>query len=82
MNSRQSVRKPSVEKSNCPYCSVETTVNLPEDYRPVFVICEKCEKKFIAERTADGFKVFTREDAPRCSDPDCREIELGGGDEE
>jgi hypothetical protein len=72
----------SVESARCPYCSDQTSVELPADYRPVYGYCGCCGKKFIAERLAEGFQVLTIEEAPCCSDPDCRELEMGGYDEE
>lgn len=71
-----------LETAGCPYCGRQTTVDLPGDYAPVYIHCDVCGKKFIAERLAEGFQVLTREDAPCYSDPDCRELELGGYDEE
>ena len=70
------------EIANCPYCNAQTGIRLPGNYAPVFAICEACAAKFIAERLASGFQVMTLEEAPLCSRPDCREIELGAGDEE
>lgn len=71
-----------LESAPCPYCGQETGVDLPEDYRPVYRYCEVCGKKFIAERLQEGFQVLARENAPCYSDPDCRDLELGGYDEE
>ncbi len=70
------------EHANCPYCGAQTGVDLPDNYAPVFVFCDVCTAKFIAERLAEGFQVMTVEDAPYCSNPDLREIEMGAGDEE
>ena len=69
-------------RTTCPYCNQETLFNFPEDYAPVFRECARCGKTFIVERLKKGFSVFTRENAPRCSDPDCRAIEMGGSDEQ
>ena len=82
MNAFALAREASVESGVCPYCKGETAVHLPGSYKPVFEDCAGCGKTFIAERLAEGFQVFRRENAPCCSDPDCREIEMGGGDEE
>ena len=76
------VKQASVEITPCPYCGDRTSVELPADYRPVYAYCDGCGKKFIAERLAEGFHVLTIEEAPCCSDPDCRDIEMGGYDEE
>jgi hypothetical protein len=72
----------TTETALCPYCQIHTTIELPDDYAPVFVYCGGCRKKFIAERRAQGFEVFRTEGAPCCSDPDCREIEMGSVDEQ
>ena len=72
----------SQEAAICPHCGVETSLELPINYRPVFAFCDGCGKKFIAERLAEGFQVMTVEEAPCSSNPDCREIEIGGSDEE
>ena len=70
------------ETGRCPYCGRQTTVDLPGDYAPVYVNCDACGRRFIAQRLQEGFQVLTREDAPCYSDPDCRELEMGGYDEE
>jgi hypothetical protein len=75
-------KQASVEITQCPYCRERTSVVLPVDYRPVYAYCDCCGEKFIAERLAEGFQVLTMEEAPCCSDPDCREIEMGGYCEE
>ena len=76
------VETPPLETANCPYCNGKTGVDLPIDYAPVYAYCSFCSKKFIVERLAVGFQVLKPEEAPCCSDPDCRRIEMGGGDEE
>ncbi len=72
----------SVQNTPCPYCKAQTSVDLPKDYAPVYLWCDLCKKKFIIERLAKGFQTLTIEEAPCCSDPDCREIEMGGSDEQ
>jgi hypothetical protein len=72
----------TTETAQCPYCQAHTAIELPINYAPVFVYCGSCGKKFIAERRAQGFAVFTAEKAPCCSDPDCREIEMAASDEQ
>ncbi len=72
----------SVETARCPYCREEISVELPGSYRPVYRYCSVCGRKFIAERLAEGFEALTLENAPCTSDPDCREIEMAGYDEE
>lgn len=70
------------EISDCPYCGGQTRVALAQDYAPIFVYCEVCGARFIAERLAKGYQLLTVEDAPCSSNPDCREIEMGAYDEE
>lgn len=82
MNNPVLTRQSSMEIANCPYCSEQTFFDLPSNYQPVYAYCSICGKKFIAERLAEDFQVLTIEEAPCCSDPDCREIEMGGSDEE
>lgn len=72
----------SAETAQCPYCQIHTPIELPNNYAPVFVFCDNCHKKFIVERRREGFDVFTEVDAPRCSNPDCREIEMAASDEQ
>ncbi|BBO85178.1 hypothetical protein [Desulfosarcina ovata] len=67
---------------DCPYCGQQTVLSLPDNYAPVYVYCSICGKKFIAERLEKGVQLMTLESAPCFSDPDCRDIEMGGGDEE
>jgi hypothetical protein len=70
------------ETAQCPYCNRQTSVDLPADYRPVYASCGACGEKFIVERLAQGFHALTLEAAPCDSDPDCRELEMAGYDEE
>ena len=82
MNHSTGIKHVSMETARCPYCSEKTSVDLPGDFEPVYAYCSDCGKKFIVERLVEGFQVLKREGAPCSSDPDCREIEIGGGDEE
>ena len=82
MNHSMHSRQSSVKSVQCPYCSEETVIDMPEDYAPVFAYCDVCSKKYILERLAEGVQVLTVEGAPCCSNPDCREIEMGGSDEQ
>jgi hypothetical protein len=82
MNHSVTVSISSEETARCPYCNGHTAIDLPGNYRPVYVYCDVCGKKFIAERLAEGFQTLTLEAAPCASDPDCREIEMAGYDEE
>lgn len=75
------VRAP-VKNVSCPYCGKGTPIDVPEDYAPIYSRCKSCGKKFIVERLAEGMQVLTIEEAPCCSDPDCREIEMGSSDEQ
>ena len=72
----------ALKSARCPYCGQKTTVDLPSNYAPVYEYCDACGKKFIAERLRQGFHVIPRENAPCYSDPDCRELEMAGYDEE
>lgn len=71
-----------MEKTQCPYCENNTTIKLPINYAPVYMWCEICGKKFIIERMSTGFQAIQVESAPCCSDPDCRELEMGSSDEQ
>jgi hypothetical protein len=82
MNATDAIVQASVEDTTCPHCHKNTTVVLPENYAPVYVNCLNCGKKFIVERLAHGFDVFTIEGAPRDSDPDCRAIDMSSCDEQ
>jgi DNA-directed RNA polymerase subunit RPC12/RpoP len=70
------------ETARCPYCREETALQLPPNYAPVYVHCIACGRRFIAERIKNGLNVFRLENAPCSSDPDCRETEMGQGQEE
>ncbi|MGD9369033.1 MAG: hypothetical protein PVH87_25230 [Desulfobacteraceae bacterium] len=67
---------------NCPYCNASTSANEPIDYAPFYAYCPNCSQKFIVERCADRIDTMKTEEAPCCSDPDCRELEMAGGEEE
>jgi transcription elongation factor Elf1 len=82
MNTSTLTPQTSEKASECPYCGQPTAVDLPGDYEPVYAYCGNCGEKFIAQRLESGFQVLSIEEAPCCSDPDCREIEMGAGDEE
>lgn len=82
MNSLAKTSDMSATTAQCPYCREATSFSLPENYAPQYKYCGLCNKKFIVERTAKGFQVMTREEAPCCSDPDCRAIEMAGSDEQ
>ena len=68
--------------TTCPYCNGQTAFKLPDNYAPIFAECRECREKFIVERLTKGFQVFTRQNAPCCSDPDCIALESGGSDEQ
>ena len=72
----------ALETAPCPYCGRQTTIDLPDNYAPVYTDCDVCATKFITQRLRKGFQVLTLENAPCYSDPDCRELEMGGYDEE
>ncbi len=62
---------------NCPYCEEDHAVNHPGGYAPIYVDCAACDNRFIMEPARQGVAVFKIEDAPCCSDPECRELEYG-----
>ncbi|BCS87778.1 hypothetical protein [Pseudodesulfovibrio sediminis] len=62
---------------NCPYCSGEQTVSTHSNFAPFYVNCPECARRFIAEPTQLGITIFRDGEAPCCSDPDCRDIEMG-----
>jgi transcription elongation factor Elf1 len=66
----------------CPYCQKNTSVVPAEDYRPIFVDCTVCGKRFIAQRTREDIEALKIESASVLENPDLREIELSQGDEE
>ncbi len=72
----------SSEDVQCPYCKQATSIEMPENYAPVYRYCKSCHAKFIAERLEVGLQVLKPEEAPCISDPDCREIEMGSSDEQ
>jgi hypothetical protein len=82
MSQIDSAVQESTKIARCPYCDKETAITRPRDYAPVYAYCGLCGKKFIVERLANRIDVMTIEDAPSCSDPDRREIEMGGSDEQ
>lgn len=82
MNALRQHQQSSAQSITCPYCHGPTIINPRADYRPIYTICNGCKEKFIIERVARGIKAFTLEEAPTCSDPNRRAIEMGQGDEE
>ncbi len=66
----------------CPYCLKRIRVVPAFDYAPIYEHCDACGQKFILERVIDGFQALQIEGAPCSSDPDCREIEMGSGQED
>ena len=82
MNPAVLIPTSTIETASCPYCGAKTSLELPGNYKPVFVYCDGCGTKFIAERLQEGFQVIRVENAPCFSNPDCRELEMGAGDEE
>jgi DNA-directed RNA polymerase subunit RPC12/RpoP len=72
----------STNKTQCPYCNLETVIDLSLNYAPIYNRCTLCSKKFIVERRANGLKIMTLEEAPCDSNPDCRELEMGSSDEQ
>lgn len=70
------------EPIQCPYCLELSRIIPAEDYRPIFVDCTICGKRFIAQRTREGIEALKIESASVLENPDRREIELSQGDEE
>jgi hypothetical protein len=66
----------------CPYCREFITFQPAADYAPVYNYCTACGKRFIVERLRNRIDAMRLEDAPCASDPECRIIEMGQGDEE
>ena len=62
----------------CPYCSAPQKVPEHGDYRPFYVNCTECARRFIVEPVQSGTVVYKAEEAPCCSDPDCRATEMAG----
>ncbi len=67
---------------NCPYCRSDQQVDHPGNYTPVYTVCSCCDKRFIVEPVRDGILAYKTENAPCCSQPDCRSIELGASGNE
>ncbi|MUM76229.1 hypothetical protein GKC30_01125 [Pseudodesulfovibrio sp. F-1] len=61
----------------CPYCHAPQHAEHPGGYAPMYVNCPTCEKRFILEPVANGVKTYRMNEAPCCSDPDCRAAEMG-----
>ena len=74
--------KVSSKDVQCPYCKQATSIEMPENYAPVYRYCASCNAKFIVERLAIGLQILKPEEAPCDSDPDCRDIEMGDSDEQ
>lgn len=62
---------------SCPYCSREQAVRTHGDFRPFYVNCADCSRRFIAEPVQGGMVVYRDGEAPCCSDPECRATEMG-----
>lgn len=60
----------------CPYCNTRQDIAEHGDFRPFYVNCADCARRFIAEPVRSGTVVYRDGEAPCCSDPDCRELEL------
>ena len=82
MNTSTRLVQETLKTVRCPYCHQNSSIVAPENYAPVYAYCSNCGEKFIVERLARGMQVLTIEEAPCCSDPDCRAIEMGASDEQ
>ena len=66
----------------CPYCSNDTAIKAPNDFKTFYSHCFHCRAKFVVEPIRDGVKVYTLSEAPYGVDPDSQAIEMGQCDEE
>ncbi|MBG0791608.1 MAG: hypothetical protein H0S80_14045 [Desulfovibrionaceae bacterium] len=67
---------------HCPYCNARQGVREPQDYRPYYVNCAQCARRFIVEPVKSGLMVYRDGEAPCCSDPECREMEMADSGQE
>jgi len=67
---------------SCPYCSNNETLEWDGLFKPVYIRCGYCERLYIAEPVTGGVECLKPEEADCCSDPDCRELEMGAGPED
>ena len=65
----------------CPHCHAAMHAEHPGGYEPIHVDCASCGEQFILEPVANGVKTYRKGEAPCCSDPECRAIELGAGND-
>ena len=65
----------------CPYCQAPCEMAEPDDFAPRYETCGGCGRRFVAEPVATGVNVYREGDAPCCSDPDCRALEMGMGND-
>ena len=65
----------------CPYCDAPYELPTPKDYSPRYLTCGECNKRFIMEPTASDYAIYKDGEAPCCSDPECRALEMGAGDD-
>ncbi len=62
---------------HCPYCNTRQEIAAHDDYQPFYVNCAECARRFIVEPVQSGTVVYRDGEAPCCSDPECRETEMG-----
>ncbi|MDD3310571.1 hypothetical protein [Pseudodesulfovibrio sp.] len=67
---------------HCPYCSTGQAVDTHGDFRPFYVNCADCSRRFIVEPVESGVVVYRDGEAPCCSDPECRATEMGASGNE
>ena len=67
---------------HCPYCNIRQAVSGCDDFRPFYVNCAECASRFIVEPVRNGLLVYRDGEAPCCSDPECRELEMAGSGQE
>lgn len=56
--------KVSKQKTACPYCGKDTTIQLPDNYAPVYMHCRICTRKLIVEQMSDVFQAIPLETSP------------------
>ncbi len=67
---------------NCPHCASEIHVVFDGSFAPKYKICDVCWKRFVFEKTRDGITTYKAGEIRGYSDPEYRETELSGGEEE
>ncbi|MGE4292020.1 MAG: hypothetical protein AB7E32_07415 [Desulfovibrio sp.] len=66
----------------CAFCGETMDLEHEGGYASRYADCPACGKRFIYEPLRAGVRTLKPEDADSCSDPDRREIEMGGSCED